>query len=199
MYEYIEGIYKGIRKDSITIDNGGIGYRILTSANSIYLMPSLGSKVKLYVEQIVRQDFIGLYGFTTEDELEMFLKLININGIGSRAALSLLSINTANTLKKAIYYSDESVLTKAQGIGKKTAQRIILELKDKISMPIDNEPEQINIDVFNNDKITEATDALISLGFDNKSIEKVMDKLDIDFSKETVEFIIKECLKGLMR
>lgn len=199
MYDYIEGIYKGIKKDSIIIDNSGIGYRILTSGNSMYSMPVLGSKVKLYVEQIVRQDFIGLYGFTTEEELEMFLKLININGIGSKAALSLLSINTADTLKKAIYYSDESVLVKAPGIGKKTAQRIILELKDRITILPEDEPEQMGINVICNDKIQEVTDALASLGFDDKSISKVLDEVSVDLQNDSIEFIIKECLKSLMR
>lgn len=199
MYEYIEGIYRGIKKDSIIIDNCGIGYRILTSGNSMYSMPVLGSKVKLYVEQIVRQDFIGLYGFISEEELEMFLKLININGIGSKAALALLSINTTDTLRRAIYYSDESVLIKAQGIGKKSAQRIILELKDKITFLPQDEPKQISVDGIVNDKAKEVTDALTSLGFDDKSISKVLGKVTVDLQNDSIEFIIKECLKNLMR
>ena len=139
MYEYIEGKYKGLNKDYVIIDNNGIGYKIFTSGNSICSMPLLNENVRLYVEQVVRQDFIGLYGFIDKQELEMFLKLININGIGAKAALSLLSVNTVDTLKKAICCSDETILMKASGVGKKSAQRIILELKDKFK--IDNNQE----------------------------------------------------------
>lgn len=199
MYQYIEGIYKGLNKDYLIIDNGGIGYRIFTSGNSICSMPPINNKVKLYVEQIVRQDFIGLYGFTNEDELDMFLKLININGIGSKAALALLSINTVDTLKKAIYYSDESVLVKASGVGKKTAQRIILELKDKVVLDLVEQKEISNIDMQSNDVMCEAKEALISLGFDENSINKLLNNVMDDLKDQPLEIIIKECLKNLMR
>ena len=199
MYEYIEGIYRGLNKDYVIIENQGIGYRIFTSGNSIYSMPNIDSKVRLYVEQIVRQDFIGLYGFINQYELEMFLKLININGVGSKAALAILSINTVDTLREAIYYSDESVLMKANGVGKKTAQRIILELKDKISLAVPDRVSQISVDYKSSSTLTESREALLSLGFDEKSINKVLDQVVEEFSDKSLEFIIKECLKSLMR
>ena len=199
MYEYIEGIYRGLNKDYVIIENQGIGYRIFTSGNSIYSMPNIDSKVRLYVEQIVRQDFIGLYGFINQYELEMFLKLININGVGSKAALARLSINTVDTLREAIYYSDESVLMKANGVGKKTAQRIILELKDKISLAVPDRVSQISVDYKSSSILTESREALLSLGFDEKSINKVLDQVVEEFSDKSLEFIIKECLKSLMR
>lgn len=199
MYEYIEGIYRGLNKDYVIIENQGIGYRIFTSGNSIYSMPNIDSKVRLYVEQIVRQDFIGLYGFINQYELEMFLKLININGVGSKAALAILSINTVDTLREAIYCSDESVLMKANGVGKKTAQRIILELKDKISLAVPDRVSQISVDYKSSSILTESREALLSLGFDEKSINKVLDQVVEEFSDKSLEFIIKECLKSLMR
>ena len=199
MYEYIEGIYRGLNKDYVIIENQGIGYRIFTSGNSIYSMPNIDSKVRLYVEQIVRQDFIGLYGFINQYELEMFLKLININGVGSKAALAILSINTVDTLREAIYYSDESVLMKANGVEKKTAQRIILELKDKISLAVPDRVSQISVDYKSSSILTESREALLSLGFDEKSINKVLDQVVEEFSDKSLEFIIKECLKSLMR
>ena len=199
MYEYIEGIYRGLNKDYVIIENQGIGYRIFTSGNSIYSMPNIDSKVRLYVEQIVRQDFIGLYGFINQYELEMFLKLININGVGSKAALAILSINTVETLREAIYYSDESVLMKANGVGKKTAQRIILELKDKISLAVPDRVSQISVDYKSSSILTESRESLLSLGFDEKSINKVLDQVVEEFSDKSLEFIIKECLKSLMR
>lgn len=198
MYEYIEGKYKGLNKDYVIIDNNGIGYKIFTSGNSICSMPLLNENVRLYVEQVVRQDFIGLYGFIDKQELEMFLKLININGIGAKAALSLLSVNTVDTLKKAICCSDETILMKASGVGKKSAQRIILELKDK---KFDNNQEIMDekYDIDTSYKSLEATQALLSLGFEEKHINVVLLEVMERFPDESLEFIIKECLKNLMR
>lgn len=199
MYEYIEGKYKGLNKDYVIIDNNGIGYKIFTSGNSICSMPLLNENVRLYVEQVVRQDFIGLYGFIDKQELEMFLKLININGIGAKAALSLLSVNTVDTLKKAICCSNETILMKASGVGKKSAQRIILELKDKFKFDNNQEVMDEKSDVDTGYKSLEATQALLSLGFDEKHISAVLLGIMEKFSEESLEFIIKECLKNLMR
>lgn len=197
MYEYIEGRYRGLSKDCVIIDNNGIGYKIFTSGNSICSMPPIDETVKLYVEQIVRQDFMGLYGFINKEELEMFLKLININGIGTKASLSLLSVNTVDTLKKAIYYSDESVLMKASGVGKKSAQRIILELKDKLDF--NTQSEMIEELSFSNTKEDEVMQALQALGFEEREVKKVISSTMVKFSEESIENIIKECLKNLMR
>ena len=199
MYEYIEGKYKGLNKDYVIIDNNGIGYKIFTSGNSICSMPLLNENVRLYVEQVVRQDFIGLYGFIDKQELEMFLKLININGIGAKAALSLLSVNTVDTLKKAICCSDETILMKASGVGKKSAQRIILELKDKFKIDNNQEIMDEKSYVDTNYKSLEATQALLSLGFEEKHINVVLLAVMERFPDESLEFIIKECLKNLMR
>lgn len=199
MYEYIEGRYKGLNKDYVIIDNNGIGYKIFTSGNSICSMPLLNENVRLYVEQVVRQDFIGLYGFIDKQELEMFLKLININGIGTKACLSLLSVNTVDTLKKAICCSDETILMKASGVGKKSAQRIILELKDKFKFDNNQEimDKKSEVDIIY--KSLEATQALLSLGFEEKHINVIVLEVMEKFSDESLEFIIKECLKNLMR
>lgn len=199
MYEYIEGKYKGLNKDYVIIDNNGIGYKIFTSGNSICSMPLLNENVRLYVEQVVRQDFIGLYGFIDKQELEMFLKLININGIGAKAALSLLSVNTVDTLKKAICCSDETILMKASGVGKKSAQRIILELKDKFKIDNNQEIMDEKSYVDTNYKSLEATQALLSLGFEEKHINVVLLEVMERLPDESLESIIKECLKNLMR
>ena len=199
MYEYIEGKYKGLNKDYVIIDNNGIGYKIFTSGNSICSMPLLNENVRLYVEQVVRQDFIGLYGFIDKQELEMFLKLININGNGAKAALSLLSVNTVDTLKKAICCSDETILMKASGVGKKSAQRIILELKDKFKFDNNQEIMDEKYDIDTSYKSLEATQALLSLGFEEKHINVVLLEVMERFPDESLESIIKECLKNLMR
>ncbi|AIY78550.1 Holliday junction branch migration protein RuvA [Clostridium botulinum] len=197
MYEYIKGEYMGINKDYIIIENNGIGYKIFTSGATMSSMPCCGEKIKLYIEQIVREDFIGLYGFESLEELEMFKMLLSINGVGAKAALSLLSISRLNNLKYAIITGDEKHLCRGAGIGKKTAARIILELKDKLKTD-----ELLNcIDEFddvtqdNSLAVSEALSALISLGYTEKEAEKVLKDVD---KSESVENIIKSALVKLM-
>lgn len=196
MYEYIKGIFKSIEKEYIVIECGNIGYKIFTSGSTISNMPAIDQQIKIYTHQIVREDFIGLYGFLTKDEISMFNLLISINGVGPKAALSLMSIANVSTLKYAIITDDDKLITKAPGIGKKTAQRIILELKDKITvggaMPKGNTISDIDID---NEKLSEAVGALIALGYSDKEAEKAIEKAD---RSNSVEDIIKECLKILM-
>lgn len=200
MYEYIKGKYIGINKDYIIVENNGIGYRIFTSGATMSAMPASGEEVKLYLEQIVREDFIGLYGFETKEELEMFKLLLGINGVGSKAALSLLSISRINNLKYAIITGDDKQLCRAPGIGKKTAGRIILELKDKLSKE-DMIIENGNLEELNGDdenyavKMNEALGALLTLGYSEKEAELSLKKAN---KEESVENIIKECLRILM-
>ncbi|OBR92400.1 MULTISPECIES: Holliday junction branch migration protein RuvA [Clostridium] len=197
MYEYIKGIYKGVNKDYIVVENNGIGYKINTSGSTIAKTPKVGENIVLYLQQIVREDFIGLYGFLTKEELSMFNLLLTINGIGARAALSLLSISDVNNLKYAIISEDEKNLVRAPGIGKKTAQRIILELKDKIDVgEITNGEDNIgNINATQN--TTEVLEALIALGYSEKEGNKAL--ASIDKTKESsTEDMIKKALKFLM-
>lgn len=196
MYEYITGIYKGMNKDYIIIENNGIGYRIFTSGSTIAKMPKINDEIQLYLEQIVREDFIGLYGFLTRDELNMFKLLLTINGVGAKAALSLLSISNVDKLKYAIISEDEKTIVKAQGIGKKTAQRIILELKDKIKP--EELPEQVsddNGDLMNGNTVNEAKEALIALGYSEKESISALNQVNLN---DSLENIIKYCLKYLM-
>lgn len=203
MYEYIKGEFIGINKDYVIIENNGMGYKIFTSGNTIASMPKVSEEVKLYLEQIVRQDFIGLYGFGTKDELKMFNLLLSINGVGAKAALSLLSISTVLNLKYAIIVGDEKHITRAPGIGKKTAQRIILELKDKLKkedMSSISSSEEMDMGMLEviagyEANIEEAMEALIALGYTDKEAKKVLEKVD---KKDTIENIIKESLKLLM-
>ena len=201
MYEYIRGQFQGISKDYVVIELNNIGYRIFTYGNTMYNMPKVEDEVLLYLEQIVREDFIGLYGFTTREELEMFKLLLSINGVGAKAALSLLSISTVNNLKYAIMMGDEKHITRAPGIGKKTAQRIILELKDKLKPDeLTSEEEQLIEGINDNSdysfNINETLSALMALGYTEKEAQKALEKVDKTLS---IENMIKESLKLLMR
>ncbi|MDD6795764.1 MAG: Holliday junction branch migration protein RuvA [Clostridiaceae bacterium] len=202
MYEYIKGQYIGINKDYIIIENGGIGYKIFTSGATMASMPKVGEDVVLYIEQIVREHFIGLYGFVSKEELEMFKLLLSINGVGAKAALSLLSISRVNNLKYAIVMEDEKHICRAPGIGKKTAGRIILELKDKLKKEdMIVEKNQVDSGEFeDNDtnyvsSLNEVVEALLALGYTEKEAEIALKKVN---KEESVENIIKSCLKVLM-
>ena len=196
MYDYIKGIFKSIEKEYIVVECGNIGYKIFTSGSTISDMPDIDQPVKIYTHQIVREDFIGLYGFLTKEEISMFNLLISINGVGPKAALSLMSIANVSTLKYAIITDDDKLITKAPGIGKKTAQRIILELKDKINLgEAIQDGVVINPIDIDNEKLSEAVGALMALGYSDKEAEKALEKAD---RSKNVEEIIKQCLKILM-
>ena len=201
MYEYIKGKYMGINKDYIIIENNNIGYKIFTSGATMAEMPGINDEVMLYLEQIVREDFIGLYGFKDREELEMFKLLLSISGVGAKAALSLLSISRINNLKYAIIMEDDKHLCRAPGIGKKTAGRIILELKDKIKkedimsgVDIQEGFEDLQPTV-NATTVGDALGALLALGYSEKEAETALKQVD---KTASLEDIIKDCLKVLM-
>ncbi|MBE6089046.1 MAG: Holliday junction branch migration protein RuvA [Clostridium beijerinckii] len=197
MYEYIKGKYIGINKDYVIVENSGIGYKIFTSGATMSSMPKNGEEIMLYLEQIVREDFIGLYGFDSKEELEMFKLLLTVSGVGPKAALSLLSISRVNNLKYAIMTGDEKHICRGVGIGKKTAARIILEIKDKLK-PDELLDSSVEIDTKDNENVmalSEALSALIALGYSEKEAESVLKKID---KNDSVENIIKNALKALM-
>ncbi|MEQ3337579.1 Holliday junction branch migration protein RuvA [Clostridium butyricum] len=199
MYEYIKGKYMGINKDYIVVENSGIGYKIFTSGATMSSVPECGEEVILYVDQIVREDFIGLYGFDSKEELTMFKLLLTVNGVGPKAALSLLSISRLNNLKYAIMTGDEKHICRGVGIGKKTAARIILELKDKLQpdelLDVAVDSNKDNNGENNLMAVSEVLSALIALGYSEKESEKVLKTID---KTETVENMIKNALKALM-
>lgn len=197
MYEYIKGKYIGINKDYLIVENNGIGYKIYTSGATMSSMPKCGEEVILYIEQIVREDFLGLYGFDSKEELEMFKLLLTVSGVGPKAALSLLSISRVNNLKYAIITGDEKHICRGIGIGKKTAARIILELKDKLKPDelldsIEKSDDKNNENVIS---VSEALSALLALGYSEKEAEKALKMID---KNDSVENIIKNALKKLM-
>jgi Holliday junction DNA helicase RuvA len=200
LFTYIKGIFIGINNDHVIIENNGMGYKIYASGSTMAVMPKTGEEVMLYLVQIIREDFIGLYGFFTEEERNMFNKLLTINGVGAKASLSLLSICSINNLKYAILTGDEKTIVKAPGIGKKIAQRIILELKDKFEAEqfisdITDDSEEARIIHDTDKKVAEVMGALISLGYSEKEAERAIKATD---KSENLESIIKDCLKFLM-
>mgnify|MGYP001094007475 CR=1 FL=1 len=161
MFQYIKGTYVNLAEGYIVVENNGIGYKVHVSSTTVNQLPPLENNIFLYLFQVVREDSITLFGFLKEEELELFKSLISVSGIGPRVALSILSSISPEELFHAIINQKVDSLTKLKGIGKKSAQRIILELKDKLPKHI-NISERGEADI---SSLSEAREALLSLGY----------------------------------
>ena len=175
----------------LLIECGGVGYEVKISLNTFSQL-SESESIKIFTKLIVREDAHILYGFNTKDEREMFNLLISVSGIGPNTALIMLSSLSSEEIAIAIQTEDVTTIQKVKGIGAKTAQRVIIDLKGKV-LKFSSESE--NIFSKNNTNRFDALTALVSLGFDKKSAEKVLDK--IDTGNETIEQLIKGALKLL--
>lgn len=170
MIAYVDGVIEDIAEDNAVIDVGGIGYNVKISSDTAARLPGVGEHVRLHTYTCVREDAFLLYGFLSRNELDIFRKLITVNGIGPKGALAILSVMDADTLRYAILSGDTRAISKAPGIGAKTAQRLILDLKDK--MNIDDAMIGREIDLHaqsgipeENPQVREAVEALVSLGY----------------------------------
>ncbi len=134
MYAYIKGTLEEKAKDSIVIETAGIGYKIYISEKTMMTLGELGEKIKIYTHYHVREDNISLYGFTSNEELKMFELLLQVSGIGAKTAITMLSNITPSQFALAVISNDIKELVKIPGIGTKSAQRMILELKDKLKV-----------------------------------------------------------------
>jgi Holliday junction DNA helicase RuvA len=180
----------------VVIENNGLGYQLFVPENSSIYLAKEGETVFAFTAMIVREDDISLYGFGDEESLSMFNKLMTISGVGAKAALAVLASMPLDEIKKAIIFDDPTTLTKANGIGKKTAQRIVLELKDKIGAIAGfDENSEIVDSVFSTSEKSEAANALITLGY-TKS-EAVSALANIKNTDLTAEEYIKLALKRL--
>lgn len=191
MYEYLSGRVDYIGEDYAVIDISGLGYRVFTSQNTMKSL-KLGENSRIFTHLIVKEDDLLLYGFSTRDELGMFKLLISVSGVGPKAGVSLLNQNKASELAAAIISRDIAKLTKAQGIGKKIAERIVLELKDKI----DKESAIGGMEAFDGgDEISQVIEALVSLGYNYSVASTAVMKLkDI---KKPIDILIKDALRQL--
>jgi Holliday junction DNA helicase RuvA len=167
MYEYLKGILAEIGAGFVVLDVNGLGYHVNVPSSDISGMPHIGEHLKLYVHLAVREDARDLYGFIDKSGKAVFEKLLTVSGIGPKAALSALSIVSPERLVLAIAASDEKLLSTVPGIGKKTAQRIVLELKDKMHIQIKNEGAANLKSAHDSGSVeTDAVQALLALGYD---------------------------------
>ena len=200
MFAYIKGTLEEKSTNYVVIDVGGIGYKIFMSNISINEIGELGNKVKVHTHYYVREDNISLYGFLTHEELKMFELLLSVSGIGAKSAIAMLSNITPAGFACAIISNNVALLKKIPGIGPKTAQRIILELQDKLKaeQELTKDEEQTEIKVINSsENLEEAAQALQILGYNKKEIDKAFEKIaNTDVS---VEELIKKGLSILAR
>lgn len=195
MYYYIKGTLVQKSDNYIVVDANGVGYMIYTSLNSMQNTGEVGKKITIYTYLHVREDVMDLFGFTTIEEKNMFMQLISVSGVGPKAALSILSVTTPAKFAVAVITNDVKTITKASGVGPKMAQRVILELKDKMKtdeLEIDLEDESEDI---LSDNRSEAISALVVLGYSSNDAQKVVKGIDGTLS---VEEIIKKALAGLL-
>lgn len=201
MFAYLKGSLEEKSTNFVVIDVGGVGYKVFMSASTISKIGELGSIVKVHTHYHVREDDISLYGFLSNEELKMFELLLSVSGIGAKSAITMLSNITPSAFAVAVISNDIKSLTKIPGVGQKSAQRIVLELKDKLK----NEDAISKVDdkavtvesVDSSANSSDAFAALIMLGYSRPEVNKAIEK--IDTSNLSTEDIIKVALKYLAR
>lgn len=201
MFYYVSGTVAHIEPYLAVIDCGGVGYACRTTSYTLSQIKK-GDKAKLMTFLNVREDAMELYGFYSGEELKLFQQLISVSGVGPKAALSILSTNTPANLALTIITGDEKALTSAPGVGKKIAQRIILELKDKLSkgQSISASGETVSVDavtIIPQNKVSEAGAALAVLGYSQAEISVALRGVDVDAL--TLEQIIRAALKNMVK
>lgn len=201
MFAFIKGKIDYISEDHVVIDTGGVGYNVKISSGTFAALPEVGGEVKLYTYTCVREDMFSLFGFLSRDDLEIFKKLITVNGIGPKGGLAILSVMSADNLRFAILSGDAASIARAPGIGKKTAERVILDLKDKISIEdtlVHKEMQAVSDDTGApmQQARNEAVEALVALGYSASdalhAVKNVQTEEEMD-----VETILKLALKNM--
>lgn len=193
MFNYIKGKYISSGDGFMVVENNGIGYTIYTTLNSLGAFVDKND-IKVYTYLYLREGIADIYGFATDEERNMFLHLLSISGVGPKAATSILSVAPPEKIALAILTDDHKLIQKAQGVGAKVAQRVVMELKDKlkgIEINTDDLPAEISI----SDNTSEALNALIVLGYSETEAKRAISKADTTADTET---IIKSALKAML-
>jgi Holliday junction DNA helicase RuvA len=202
MLQYIKGTLADMEENSVIIDHQGIGFEVYISGQTMEYLPEIGAEIKMYVYFQVKEDGYALYGFLTKDDLRVFKLLISVNGVGPKGALGILSVLTPDDLRFAVIADDAKAIAKAPGIGPKTAQRVVLELKDKLKLEdaFENHEGLTKNPALQLEKgvRSDAIQALTALGYSASEATQVL--ADITITPESdVEDILKLALKNLSR
>lgn len=200
MLAYIKGELTAITNEYVVIEAGGLGYKIFMPETAIEKLGKIGNHVKVHTYYKVREDDISIFGFNTQEELRMFELLLSVSGVGAKTAVVIISTIEPSNFAFAVISEDISELVKIPGIGKKSAQRIVLELKDKLkkeAISVEADMKVSSKADNNSNDVKEAMSALQVLGYTNKEIEKAFEK--IDKSNCTIEELIKKGLAVLSK
>ena len=199
MISHLKGILEHIDKAHLVVDVGNVGYHVHVSSGSLGRLPKVGEKIHLYTYQVVREDNISLYGFLTKEERNLFALLLTVNGVGPKASLSILSGFPIDKLVAAITKGSVDLISTVPGIGKKTAQKLVIELKEKVAKAYAIMPSDMAIGMGGDEPVvSDAISALISLGYSPREARDAILKSGIDLSSQGVEDIIKRALKSLV-
>ena len=196
MYSYISGYLAEVNEDTIVVDNHGIGYECHVPKSVIYQLPAIGDRVKIYTYLYVREDAMQLFGFRTKEELELCQLLIGVNGIGPKGALAVLGVLSAQDLKFAILAEDAKAIATAPGIGSKTAQRVIIDLKDKIDQIAPAGISGVTPLAGGSQVKSDVIDAMTSLWYSASEALRAMEGMEIR-DDDRVEVILKEVLRKM--
>lgn len=202
MIAFVKGEVAEVGDGYVIVENGGLGYRIFISGRENAGIRGVGVDVKLHTYFHVKEDVMQLYGFGEKDEMEIFKLLLSVNGIGPKAAMGILSVLSANELRFAVLSDDVKTISKAPGIGSKTAKKMILELKDKLSLEdafqqrISDNQQEVAPGGRGGDNVGEAVQALAALGYSNSDALKAVRKVE-NSAKLSTEDILKQALKHM--
>ncbi|NLC76192.1 MAG: Holliday junction branch migration protein RuvA [Clostridia bacterium] len=169
MIAFLQGTVIDIEEDSVILNVGGVGYRVFLPDNLMALLPPIGAELQLHVEQEVREDRVALYGFKDKEQLQLYRKLISVTGIGPKVALGIIGATDPGRFIRSILNEELNYLTKLPGVGKKTAQRLILELKDKLTLP-ESQLHRGTTDTYLSSVREDALEALVSLGYQKQEV-----------------------------
>jgi Holliday junction DNA helicase RuvA len=201
MISYIRGELVAVEEDKVIVDVNGVGFGIFMPSQAMNLLPSTGEEVKLHTYMNVREDAMQLYGFLTRDDLNVFKLVIGVSGIGPKGGLGILSKLSADELRFAVMAHDVKTISSAPGIGKKTAEKLIIELKDKLSiedvLTREDDSEVVHHGHTSNHIQTEAVQALVALGYGNAEALRAVKKVSIT-DETSVEDVLKQALKNIM-
>lgn len=200
MIGYVKGILAEVSEDAVVLESGNIGYNIRTTGLVLDRLPAIGKEVKLYTYMHVREDAISLFGFLSKEELEVFRLLLSVSSVGPKGALGILSVLSCRDLRIAVHSQDSKAIAKAPGIGAKTAQRIIIDLKDKLKLEDAWDPEVSGEPVASSEGNVvqkEAIEALTALGYGVSEAATAVRKVDVT-ENMTVEDVLRASLKYMI-
>ena len=188
----LRGTLRGKQPPEILLECAGVGYEVATPMSTFLDLPELGANVFLHIHHLVREDAQTLFGFSTEQEKAMFRMLLKVSGVGAKMGLSILSAMSVGDFQRCVQYEDTAMLVKIPGVGKKTADRLIIELRDRIDKA-EIAPRSGQRQTVLTDARSEAFEALVALGYKPAEVNRLLDKLDTD--DRSAEDIIRQALR----